>query len=277
MARSAQQVNWEFFGEVLKKRREAAKLTQTELGERVFVSAGYISQFESGIRKPQLDIAIAIDRALQTDDLFEHMCRKLINKDRLPTHFANVPDLEAMATRICEVSPTLMPGLLQIPDYIRAVILSGNPLATDELIEDVVSTRTDRQSILEDATRPLYWVFLHETVLRIRLGGSATMAAQLAHVAKRIRDRHLIVQIIPTEAGGYAAMQGNTLLMEFEDAPPTLYTETSYWGALIDDPLVVKQAYRRYDLLRAVALSPEASLALIDSAAEDYRRCASAS
>jgi hypothetical protein len=64
-------------------------------------------------------------------------------------------------------------------------------------------------------------------------------------------------------------------LMEFDDAPPTVYTETSFSGDLLDDPAVVKRAQRAYDLLRGAALSPKASLALIESAAEDYRRCAS--
>jgi hypothetical protein len=63
-------------------------------------------------------------------------------------------------------------------------------------------------------------------------------------------------------------------LMEFEDAPPTAYTETSFSGTLMDDPAVVKRAQRAYDLLRAVALSPETTLALVESAAEDHRRCA---
>ncbi len=61
---------------------------------------------------------------------------------------------------------------------------------------------------------------------------------------------------------------------EFADAPPTAYTEAVYSGNLLDDPAVVKRAQGTYDLLRAAALSPEASLALVESAAEDYRRCA---
>lgn len=66
-------------------------------------------------------------------------------------------------------------------------------------------------------------------------------------------------------------------LMEFEDAPPTAYTEAVYSGNSLDDPAVVKRAQATYDLLRAAALSPEASLFLIESAAEDYRRCVSSS
>jgi hypothetical protein len=64
-------------------------------------------------------------------------------------------------------------------------------------------------------------------------------------------------------------------LMEFEDAPPTAYTEGVFSGNLLDNPAVVKRVQATYDLLRAAALSPEASLSLVESAAEDYRRCAS--
>ena len=42
----------------------------------------------------------------------------------------------------------------------------------------------------------------------------------------------------------------------------------------MDDPAVVKQTRTDYDLLRAAALSPDAALALIEEAAEEYRRCA---
>lgn len=84
-----------------------------------------------------------------------------------------------------------------------------------------------------------------------------------------------MVTVIPYAAGAHASMAGDLRLMEFEDAPPAAYTETSFSGTLIDDPGVVKRAQRAYDLLRGAALSPEASLALIESAAEDYRRCAS--
>ena len=70
-------------------------------------------------------------------------------------------------------------------------------------------------------------------------------------------------------------MTGDLKIMEFDDAPPTAYTEAVYSGNLLDDPAMVKRAYAAYDLLRAAALSPEASLTLIESAAEDFRRCAS--
>ncbi|MFF3604609.1 Scr1 family TA system antitoxin-like transcriptional regulator [Streptomyces sp. NPDC002463] len=273
MARSKQQDAWEFFGELLKERREEAGLSQGELGRRVFVSGAYIGLFEQGIRKPQLDVAKRIDEVLQTGGIFERTWRKLINKSPYASYFQAAAELEDMATKICEFESTAIPGLLQTPAYARAVVRASNPLATDDYIEETVRGRLDRSAILRDATRPMYWVILHETALRIPVGGPAVMAEQLGHLVTQARNRVALIQVLPFAAGAYPQMGKPLKLMEFEDAPPTAYTEAVYSGNLLDDPAVVKRTQATYDLLRAAALSPEASLSLIESAAEDFRRC----
>ncbi|KOV67944.1 helix-turn-helix domain-containing protein [Streptomyces sp. MMG1121] len=275
MANGSRQAAWEFFGAELKRRRENAGITQADLGTRVFVSGGYIGQFEQAIRKPQLDVAQRIDEILQTDGFFERLCRKLIDDRRYAEYFAQAAELERLATKICEFAPALVPGLLQTAGYARAVTLAMNPFASDEYIEDKVSGRLERQGILKDATRPVYWVILHENVLRIPVGGPAVTTEQLDRLAALARERTVLLQVLPYTAGAYPVMTGDLRLMEFEDAPPTVYTEAVYSGNLLDDPAVVKPAHEAYDLLRAAALSPEASLALIESAAEDFRRCTS--
>ncbi|MFJ8191697.1 helix-turn-helix domain-containing protein [Streptomyces sp. NPDC096094] len=275
MANGSRQAAWEFFGTELKRRREDAGITQVDLGARVFVSGGYIGQFEQAIRKPQLDVAQRIDEALQTDGIFERLCRKLIDDPRYADYFAHVVELERLATLICEFAPTVVPGLLQTRQYARAVTIAANPFKTDSYVDEIVTARLERSMILNDATRTEYWVALHENVLRVPVDGPQAMAAQLDHIARLIRERTAVVTVLPYSAGAHAAMGGMLKLMGFEDAPPVAYTETEYSGTLIDDPAVVTHAQRTYDLLRVAALSPEASLALIESAAEDFRRCAS--
>ena len=241
----------------------------------VFISGGYIGQFEQAIRRPQLDVAMRIDDVLQTAGFFERTWRKLIDDKRYADYFAAVVELERTATKICEFAPTVIPGLLQTAAYAQAVTLAANPFVTDEYVDEKVGARLERARILKDATRPEYWAILHENTLRTPVGGPAAMAEQLEHVAALMRERTALVQVLPYSAGAYAVMTGDLRIMEFEDAPPTLYTETAFTGGLLDDPAVVKRAQRAYDLLRGAALSPEASLALIESAAEDFRRCAS--
>ncbi|MFI6767823.1 helix-turn-helix domain-containing protein [Streptomyces sp. NPDC050355] len=275
MANGSRMAAWEHWGAELKYRRELAGLTQGELGRRVFVSGGYIGQFEQAIRKPQLDVAIRIDEVLQTDGFFERAWRKLIDDKRYADYFAAAADLERLATKICEFAPTVVPGLLQTAPYARAITRATNPFATPEHVEDMVAARMDRARILKSTTRPAYWATLHECVLRIPVGGPVVMAEQLDHIAATARDWIALVLVIPFSAGACALPTGTLKLMEFEDAPPTAYTEAVFSGNLLDDPAMVKRSQEAYDLLRAAALSPEASLALIDSAAEDYRRCVS--
>ncbi|WP_405730336.1 helix-turn-helix transcriptional regulator [Streptomyces sp. NBC_01537] len=271
----SRQAAWKFFGTELKRRREAAGLTQEALGRQVFVSGGYIGQFEQAIRKPQLDVAQRIDDAPQTDGIFERMWKELISDSRYAEYFAAAAELEALATSICEFAPTLVPGLLQTAAYARAITTATNPFAPDEYIEEKVSARMDRAHLLKDPATPVYWAILHEHVLRLPVGGPQAMADQLARLAALARSRRVLLQVLPFSAGAYALPTGTLKLMEFEDAPPTAYTEAVFSGNLLDDPAMVKRAQGAYDLLRAAALSPEASLALIESAAEDHGQCAS--
>ncbi|WP_405879648.1 helix-turn-helix transcriptional regulator [Streptomyces sp. NBC_01136] len=274
MANGSRQAAWEFFGAELKRRREDAGFTQVELGARVFVSGGYIGQFEQAIRKPQLDVAQRIDELLQTDGFFERTWRKLIDDKRYADYFAEVVELERTATRIAEFAPTIVPGLLQTAEYTRAVTLASNPFTTDAQIEEKVAARMERAQILDDAARPKYWAILHEHVVRLPVAGEAEMARQLDHIVELVRQKKMLVQVLPTSAGAYPFMGRMVGLFEFEDAPPTAYTEAVYSGNLLDDPALVKRVQGTYDLLRAAALAPEASLALIESVAEEHRRCA---
>ncbi|MFC8866321.1 helix-turn-helix domain-containing protein [Streptomyces sp. NPDC057148] len=274
MANGSRQAAWEFFGTELKRRREDAGITQVELGTRVFVSGGYIGQFEQAIRKPQLDVAQRIDEALQTDGFFERLWRKLIKEQRFAEYFAHAAELERLATGICEWAPAVVPGLLQTPEYARAIYFSSNPLSPDEYVEEMVGLRMERTRLLKDATRPMYWVLLHEAVLRVQVGPPTVMAEQLEHVAETVRSRKALVLVVPFSAGAHPQMGKLTRLMEFDDAPPTVYTEAVLSGNLLDDPAVVKQVRADYDLLRAAALTLDASLAMIEAAAEGYRRCA---
>ncbi|CAM5255226.1 hypothetical protein SHIRM173S_03401 [Streptomyces hirsutus] len=170
MANGSRQAAWEFFGTELRRRREESGFTQVELGARVFVSGGYIGQFEQAIRKPQLDVAQRIDETLQTDGIFERLCRKLIDDRRYADYFAKAAELETLATKICEFAPALIPGLLQTPAYARAVTLAMNPFAPEESVDEKVSGRIERGRLLKDATRPVYWAILHGTCCASRWG-----------------------------------------------------------------------------------------------------------
>ncbi|MBP0459663.1 helix-turn-helix transcriptional regulator [Streptomyces bomunensis] len=260
-------IGWRFFGSELKRYREAAGLTQQELGDVVFVSGSYVGQFEQAIRRPQLDIAQRMDTALDTGGLLARMCAELVNGSPYDAYFAPVAELEPQALTICEYAPTYVPGLLQTPEYTRATMAPRAALKTTPDVDVVLATRAERAKLLDTSEDPTLWVILHEVLLRIAVGGPAVMAAQLNHIVQRVSEHRLIVQVLPFSAGAAAAVGGMFQLMTFADAPPVVYCEAAHTGILVDEPSRVGRYQQTYDLLRAAALSPEASLDLIESAA----------
>ncbi|WP_229899301.1 helix-turn-helix domain-containing protein [Streptomyces hiroshimensis] len=266
---SQSKFGWGFFGTELRRRREAAELTQQELGRRVFCSGAYIGQFETGIRKPQPDIAARIDAELGTDGYFARMCEELINNSPYASCFVEAAYLEGLAVTIREYAPTFMPGVLQTAAYARAVFLGFHPFVQEDALKSWVDARLERARILDRSTDPLFWAVLDEGVIRRRVGGTAVMHEQLMHVISLVRKRRIGVQVLPYEAG-VPALGGMVSFMTFDDSPPVVYEEGHQSGSLLDDPVRVAQSERSYGLVRSAALSPEASLFLIESAAREY-------
>lgn len=256
-------------GAELRHARIKAGLTQDELGEPLFVSGSYIGQMEAGTRRILREHAVRLDDVLGTTDFFARNC-EASGKSRYPDHFAEAAEAEAMAESIREYAPLLIPGLLQTEGYARAVFRGGHPTASEDFIDELVDARLHRARLLADPTRPLVWAVLDEAVLRRRTGGAATMAGALRHVGDLARSHRIIVQVLPFDAGAHASLEGAVKLMGFADAPPLAYLQGLGTGRLEDDPATVTRHQLTYDLLGACALSPERSLALIESVAEDY-------
>ncbi|MFE5737803.1 helix-turn-helix domain-containing protein [Streptomyces celluloflavus] len=256
-------------GAELRHQREKAGLSQEQLGSPLFVSGSFIGQLEAGTRRMRLEYALRIDEVLKTDGYFERNC-KATKKSKYPDHFAEAADAEEMATTIKEYAPLLIPGLLQTEAYARAVCRAYHPTGLKETIDQLVSARLERARLLDDPTTPLFWSVLDEAVLRRSVGGPAVMAEALRHITALIRRHRTIVQVLPFSAGAHAALEGSLKLMAFTDAPTLAYLDGLGIGQLLDDPATVKGYELAYDLVGASAVSPEASLALIESAAEAF-------
>ncbi|EMF51165.1 MULTISPECIES: helix-turn-helix transcriptional regulator [Streptomyces] len=256
-------------GAELRHARERAGLSQEDLGQRLFVSGSFVGQLESAVRRLQPEIARLIDVALETGDFFLRNCQATA-KSKYPEHFAQAAEAEAVASRIREYAPMLIPGLLQNGAYARAVCIAHQPTAPDGAIDKLVSARLERAGLLDDPTKPLLRVVLDEAALRRVTGSPAVMVEALRHVAALVHRRRIIAQVLPFRAGAHTLMGGAIKLMGFDDAPPLVYFEGPGTGRLEDDPATVTRYELAYDLLGATALSPHESLALIESVAEDY-------
>ncbi|MFI9049529.1 helix-turn-helix transcriptional regulator [Streptomyces sp. NPDC053427] len=263
-----------FYGSELRWKRENAGLTLQAIVDGIYYSPSYLSEIERGQRRMPLDMAVHVDRVLKTDGFFERRCED-VRKARMAGHakyFEKVLEAEKHAEAIEEWCPTVIPGLLQTAVYARVMVLAAHPNASDAEVEERVNARLARARLFEDDhKRPEYWVILHESLLRNPILPPEEMAEQLERVAALARRRRIVTQVVPWNSGPYPLMLGTVMTMAFPDAPPLVYTESAYSGATIDDPALVKKYRKAYDRLRAAALPPEASLAVIEAAAEDFR------
>ncbi|MFD8967173.1 helix-turn-helix domain-containing protein [Streptomyces sp. NPDC059568] len=257
------------FGRELRIAREAAGLTQQQLGDCVVCHASLIAHFEAGRRMPRAEDAMRIDKALNTGGRFYRML-SILEEAKYAAHFREAAEAERLATAIYEYAVSLVPGILQTADYARALFQSGHANPNRVKIEELVVARNTRRCILDNPDTPLVWVILSENVLRTVVGGPAVMAGQLRHLAGLMREGRIFLQVVPHSAGAHATMSGMVSLMSFEDAPDMAYTEGILAGVLVDDPHLVQRLQHAYDLTRAAALPPAASLALLESVAEAY-------
>ncbi|MFG2650807.1 helix-turn-helix domain-containing protein [Streptomyces sp. NPDC048436] len=262
-----------FYGAEMRFKREAAGLTLEQLAEGSFRGISFLSQIERGERRMPRDLAQHVDEKLQTDGFFQRRCEDA-RKARQGGHaeyFADVAEMERYAESIEDWAPMIVPGLLQTSAYARAIVRAAMPRASTSEVEEKVNARMERAELFKQAKPPEFWVILDESVIRRRVLAPQQMAELLEHIAEVLETTRSIAQIIPETAAAHPFMMGMTRTMTFSDAPSLVYTESLHSGQLIDYPALVKQYRQSYDLLRAVALPPEASLAMIHNAAEDYR------
>ncbi|MFJ5722233.1 helix-turn-helix domain-containing protein [Streptomyces sp. NPDC093149] len=264
----------QFYGKELRFKREEAGLTLEKLVDGSFYGITYLSEIEHGHRRMPVDLAQHVDRVLGTDGFFQRRCED-VRKARRKGHaeyFERVLEAEKHAESIEEWSPSVFPGLLQTEPYARAVICAERLPELPEETDEKVNARLERAQLFEASHRtPQYWVVLNESLLRLPILPSQQMAEQLDHIAALTKRGRIFTQILPWNTGAHALMLGNAMVLDFADAPPLVYTEGQHHGNTVDDPSLVKQYRRSYDLLRAAASPPEASLAMIEKAAEDYR------
>jgi hypothetical protein len=169
-----------------------------------------------------------------------------------------------------EYCAELVTGLLQTEGYARAVMAAAARSDT-EAMERQVAVRLERQKRLTAPAAPNLWVVMGEGVLHRQVGGPAVMRGQLAHIAEVAGRPNVTVQVLPFTAGAHPAMLGSFTLMRFPDPADkdVVYLEAETGALYLEGPEDVSRYSLMIDYLRAQALGPAESRALIAQMAEE--------
>ncbi|MFD7507188.1 helix-turn-helix transcriptional regulator [Streptomyces sp. NPDC059850] len=259
-----------FLGAEVRSWRLLRELSQRELGLQANYGQQYVAKVEAGERLASPEFADSCDRVFGTPGSFARL-RKRASQHGYPDWFIPYLQLERQATGISDFSAILIMGMLQTPEYAREIFEAVHPRATVADIDAKVERRLRRREVMEKDAPPLLWCILSEACLRNEVGGPKVMAAQLAHLLKEAESPHITLQVLPFTVGASPAAESFTLLT-FEEEPSIVYADTAMAGQLIDSPEAVANATAAYDRLRAAALNPRQSLAMIRKVMEEYAR-----
>ncbi|MYX43448.1 helix-turn-helix domain-containing protein [Streptomyces sp. SID89] len=254
----------DYYGAELRRLREGAGLRLADLGEIVFCTASLIGQIETALKVPTRDFSARVDAALNTDGMFSRLVG-LVLRSQLPTWFQPYAEMESKATYISTYQAQLVYGLLQTPEYARAVLETGD----SNRVEELLAARLERQRILDAAQPPLTLIVLDEAALHRPLGGTKVMRAQLSHLLACAERPWVQIQILPNSVGAHASLAGSFNMLRFDNDPDIVYTEDLISGHMTANPETVREGARRYASLQAAALSQEDSAKLIKRVMEE--------
>lgn len=268
----------------LRERRAQIGIEVKEITRALGFSRNYWSAIENGRKILSEDSLVKLAELFEFDDDEQRELRGLREAARQRgwwTRYSGMFDadlqrlfgLEYGAEAVRTYENILIPGLLQTPDYARALMTTGVMVRQVE-IDQRVDVRLQRQKRLQDDDPLHLTAVISEAALRQQIGGRAVLRDQLERLAERIEAHSdtIEVRVVPFTATNSELFGASTLhLMTFAKAGlPTLawHESVSAWG-VIDDPLVVRDLSLSFMDTLGRTLSREDSLTLIRRCAEE--------
>ncbi|WP_327288970.1 helix-turn-helix domain-containing protein [Streptomyces sp. NBC_01198] len=192
-------------------------------------------------------------------------------RDAIPSWFTAYVSLETGAKTLRTYEPHYVTGLLQTPDYARAVLRGGLPNGSEEELARRVELRLRRQSLLERENAPTLWVVMDEAVLHRVVGGPHVMREQLERLLEVSELAHVSVDIVPFAAGAHVGACAPFTYFRFEEPelPDVVYSELLSASVYLDqraDVVSHLEAHSRMALLT----SSEDSKALLNRMRKEY-------
>ncbi|WP_030020038.1 helix-turn-helix domain-containing protein [Streptomyces monomycini] len=251
-------------GGLIRHCRQRAGMTQKQLAHEAHVSESLEGAYERGERIPNAGFLLDADDLTTAGGLLATSV-PLLEQESNRAQYLEWRLLEAEALSLSGYVAAVLPGLLQSPDYIRALYCCRVPAFSDEEIERMLRERLGRHSVLNRKRPPVVSFVVEQAALERPLGGNSVLKGALLHVAQVARSmRHLTVQVMPTRVKMHAGLVGSVQLLTSPDGRKSAYFDGDGRSKLLTRPNEAIKHAERYGALRAQALSPEESLVLME-------------
>ncbi|WP_433192378.1 helix-turn-helix domain-containing protein [Nocardia sp. CA-107356] len=188
--------------------------------------------------------------------------------DLLPSWFGTYLGLEQAASKIRTYEAHLVPGLLQTPEYARAVMSLGYE---DADMDRRVQVRIKRQEVLRRAEPPTVWAIIDEAALHRPVGGSRVHREQMEHLIELAELPNVTIQVLPYSAGEHAAAGSSFSILRFAETelPDIVYLEHLTSALYLDRRQDLALYLSVMDRLSVQAESPGESLKILAAYAKN--------
>lgn len=270
-------------GGALRQAREEGGYSLREFAAKLDRAPAVLSRWETGDRTPKPEQVAQILSMLDIKgDQFDAIVSLAYNVDEPRWAAATLPeqrqqgtavvDAEQSATRITVAAPLLVPGLLQISDYVHAIMTAGG-IPPGE-VATRVAVRIGRGDVLTRSKNPAEFVaFIGETALQVVIGSRATMADQLRYLLKMSERSNVTLCVVPCDAGWHPALEGAFTIIESEPAIKVVHVENRRSGQFFHEDDDVSAYVDAVETVRKVSLSPPQSGKLITKYIVKLERC----
>ncbi|ARF60416.1 MULTISPECIES: helix-turn-helix transcriptional regulator [Streptomyces] len=192
-------------------------------------------------------------------------------RDAVPDWFTAYVSLESGAKTLRTYEPQYVTGLLQTPDYARAVLRGGLPNGGEEELTRRVELRLRRQNLLEREDAPTLWVVMEEAVLHRAVGSPDVMREQVERLLEFSELPHVSIDIVPFSAGAHSGACAPFTYFRFEEPelPDIVYSELLSAAVYFDQRADVVSHLEAHTRM-ALMTSSEDSTALLNRMRKEY-------
>ncbi len=197
--------------------------------------------------------------------------------DLLPVSYERLADLESIATEICYYERGVIPGLLQTPEYIEAIVADADGIwwepSFDERHKRILFRLERQKPILDDPNKILRFIITEDALLT-EVGGPKIMTAQLKYILSVVDRPTVHVRVLsPTVMHNPLPGAGLTLMRLGAERHSIGMLPVAYGPSIcIDDPVGTGRLSCAFDKIEQLALSTDASKQFIEDLAKGSDR-----
>ncbi|MCI3272478.1 helix-turn-helix domain-containing protein [Streptomyces sp. 7R015] len=250
-------------GHLLKVCREGAGMGTADFAELMGYGEDMIRKMERGQRIPRPEFLDRADTVLKAQGHLRAFMEEM-RKARYPKKVRELADMEARAVELLMYGNHNIHGLLQTPEYAKALFEMVLPTYSEDEVERGITARMARKAIFDREPAPMLMFIQEQVTLERPYGGKAVQRRQLQHLLEVAQLRNVSLQVMPTDREEHGGVLGLIQLLKFEDGTAIGRSDGAFNGRPVSNPRDLRILEMRYGMIRAQALTPRESLAFIE-------------